>query len=93
MPYSSGYTKVFKNVGAVRNQGIELSLSTVNIQTKDFTWSSDFNISFNRSKVMELTEGEEFLLSKVSFTADYNSSYLYIAQVGQPMAIAAEIIR
>ena len=86
MPYSSGYTKVFKNVGAVRNQGIELSLSTVNIQTKDFTWSSDFNISFNRSKVMELTEGEEFLLSKVSFTADYNSSYLYIAQVGQPMA-------
>lgn len=86
LPNTSGYTKVFKNIGSVRNQGLEISVSTVNVRTKNFEWSSDFNISFNRSKVTALTEGEEFLLSKVSFTADYNSSYLYIARVGQPMS-------
>jgi hypothetical protein len=86
LPYSSGYTTVFKNIGAVRNDGIELSLSTVNVKARYFTWTSDFNISFNRSRVMALSEGEEFLLSKVSFTNDYNNSYLYIARIGDPMA-------
>ena len=85
-PYSSGYTTVFKNIGAVRNDGIELSFSTVNVKARYFTWTSDFNISFNRSRVMALSEGEEFLLSKVSFTNDYNNSYLYIARIGDPMA-------
>ena len=86
LPYSSGYTTVFKNIGAVRNDGIELSFSTVNVKARYFTWTSDFNISFNRSRVMALSEGEEFLLSKVSFTNDYNNSYLYIARIGDPMA-------
>ena len=86
LPYSSGYSTVFKNIGAVRNDGLEFSLSTVNVKTRDFMWSSDFNISFNRSRVLSLSEGEEYLLSKVSFTNDYNSSYLYIARVGGPMA-------
>ena len=86
LPYSSGFTKVYKNIGSVRNDGLELSLSTVNIRTKDFEWTTDFNISFNRSKVLSLAENEEFLLSKISFTADYNSTYLYIARVGGPIA-------
>ncbi len=86
LPYNSGYTTVYKNIGKVRNRGMEFTLSTVNIRTKDFEWTSDFNIAFNRSRVMALAEGEENLLSSVSLTGDFNSTYLYLAQVGQPIA-------
>ena len=86
IPYSSGYTSVYKNIGKVRNRGLELSLSTINVRTRNFQWSSDFNISFNRSTVLELAEGETNYLSRISFTGDFNSTYLYIAKIGQPMA-------
>lgn len=86
LPYSSGFTTVYKNIGAVRNEGLEFSFSTVNVRTRNFMWTSDFNISFNRSKVLSLSEGEDRLLSTVDFTGDFNSQYLYIAQVGQPMS-------
>lgn len=86
VPYSSGYTSVYKNIGKVRNRGLEFSLSTINVRTRNFEWSSDFNISFNRSKVLELADGEKNLLSKISFTGDFNATYLYLAKIGQPMA-------
>lgn len=86
LPYSSGYRSVYKNIGKVRNRGLEISLSTVNVKTRRFEWSSDFNISFNRSRVLALSEGEENYLSKISFTGDFNSTYLYLAKVGQPVA-------
>ena len=86
VPYSSGYSSVFKNVGKVRNDGLELTINTVNVRSRDFMWTSDFNIAFNRDRVLELAEGEESLLSSVTFTGDFNNTYLYIAQVGKPMA-------
>lgn len=86
LPYSSGYTTVYKNIGKIRNRGLEITLSTVNVKTRNFEWTSDFNISFNRSRVMALAEGEENYLSKISFTGDFNATYLYLAKVGQPIA-------
>ena len=86
LPTNSGYALVYKNIGKVRNRGLEFSLSTVNIRTKDFEWTTDFNIAFNRSKVLGLSEGEETLMSSASFTADFNATYLYMAKVGQPIA-------
>ena len=86
LPYSTGYRTVYKNVGSVRNRGLEITLNTVNIRTRDFEWTSDFNISFNRSKVLSLAEGEENLLSRISFTGDFNNTYLYLAKVGAPVA-------
>ena len=86
VPYSSGYTSVYKNIGKVRNRGLEFSLNTINVRTRNFEGSSDFNISFNRSRVLELADGEKNLLSKISFTGDFNATYLYLAQVGRPMA-------
>lgn len=56
LPYSSGYLTAMKNIGKVRNDGIELTLNTVNIDSKNFKWSSNFNISFNKNKVLELAE-------------------------------------
>lgn len=50
----SGYTTQWKNAGQVDNKGLEIQLSTINVQRQDFTWNTDFNISFNRNKIISL---------------------------------------
>jgi TonB-linked SusC/RagA family outer membrane protein len=82
----NGYNTLYKNIGKIQNRGLEFTLTTVNIRNKKFSWTSDFNISFNRNKVLELTDGQSSLLTSVSFTGDYNGTSLYIAKVGQPVA-------
>lgn len=42
LPYSSGFYNATKNIGKVRNDGLEISLNTLNIKTRDFQWSSNF---------------------------------------------------
>lgn len=68
LPYSSGYPSAMKNIGKVRNDGIELTLNTVNIKNKNFEWSTNFNIAFNKNEVLELTEGQTSLLSTANLT-------------------------
>lgn len=87
LPPSSGYMSAMKNVGKVRNQGLEFTLNTTNIRTKKFTWSSNFNIAFNRNKVLDLTENQNSLLSSAKFDQNYNSQSSYIAKVGYPMGM------
>ena len=87
LPLTSGFYSATKNIGKVRNDGLELSLNTVNIQTKDFTWSTDFNIAFNKNEVLALSEGQNSLLTAASFDQNYNSQPSYIAQVGLPMGM------
>ena len=84
LPYLTGYASAFKNVGRISNRGLELSLHTVNVRRGSFAWESSFNISFNRNKVLALTDNQERLLSSVSWTSNYNNSFLYIAEVGWP---------
>lgn len=87
LPYSSGYITAMRNVGKVRNQGIELTLNTVNINKKNFKWSSNFNIAFNKNKVLELSEGQISLMSTANFDQNFNSQPNYIAKVGYPMGM------
>src|SRR5690606_9320503 len=60
---------------------------TTNINKKDFSWRSNFNISFNRNKILELSEDEQKMFSRVSWAANYNATYLYAAEVGGPAAM------
>lgn len=87
LPTSSGYTTAFKNVGAVSNKGLELALSTINISSKNFEWSSNFNISFNKNKVLALTEDQLTLTSTTSWDNGYASIPSYIAKIGEPMGL------
>ena len=87
LPLSAGFYSATKNIGKVRNDGLELSLSTVNVKTKDFEWTSDFNIAFNKNKVLELSENQLALTSSASFDQTYNSQPSYIAKVGLPMGM------
>lgn len=83
IPSTSGYLRMLQNVGKIRNEGLEFTLNTLNIKSKTFSWESNFNISFNRNKVLELSSGKESLFNTVSFESQY-SAPLYISQVGQP---------
>lgn len=85
VPYTTGYTRIYKNVGKVSNQGLEISLSTVNIKGKSFGWESDFNISFNKNKILALAEDQTRLLRPVSW-GNYGSTNLFIAEIGGPVA-------
>ncbi len=82
IPNTSGYKTAMSNVGKVQNEGMEFSISTVNIKKRNFSWTSDFNISFNRNKLLELANNQESLQTPVSWQSAYNSSYLYIAKLG-----------
>lgn len=85
LPGSSGFDRAFKNIGSVQNQGLEISLSTTNIKTRNFNWNSNFNISFNQSKVLGLAENQESLLSPVGFDQSWRSIPAYIAKLGRPL--------
>ncbi len=54
IPATTGYTSQYQNIGSLRNRGFEFVLNTQNIKTKNFNWSSDLNISFNKNKVIRL---------------------------------------
>ncbi|UZR98951.1 SusC/RagA family TonB-linked outer membrane protein [Chondrinema litorale] len=51
-----------RNVGEINNKGVEVSLSTVNISNKDFRWTTDFNWSTNKNKVVSLVGDTDLLL-------------------------------
>src|SRR5690606_26579469 len=50
----------------------------------NFSWASAFNISFNRNKILSLTEGQDKLFLTPSFESQYNANPLYISEVGRP---------
>lgn len=87
LPLSSGYQRAMMNVGAVRNYGFELTLNTVNIRTKNFMWTTNFNISLNRSKVLGLSDGEQSMDSFINWNSDYQSVPLYETRVGRPITM------
>lgn len=59
VPSTSGYTTVTKNIGSVENRGIELSLNTINIQKKNFSWSTSFNFTTLKNKIISLGQNNE----------------------------------
>lgn len=86
VPYTTGVSQAYKNIGKIRNNGFEFSLNSVNIKKPNFSWTSNFNISFNNNKLLELTENQESLLSGARFDSNFNTLFPYIAIVGQPVA-------
>ena len=73
VPRTSGYATIRKNVGSMENRGIELALNTVNVQGKNFSWNTTFNISMNRNKVLSLaTPSDIFGIGGPNFTNPTN---------------------
>ncbi|MBN2347980.1 MAG: SusC/RagA family TonB-linked outer membrane protein [Bacteroidales bacterium] len=51
LPPSGGFRKQWQNIGQVNNKGIDLSISTTNIATSKFTWTTDFTLGVNENKL------------------------------------------
>ena len=50
---------IWGNVGKVRNTGLELQLNTVNIQSRNLTWTTSFTFARNKNKIIELNGGKQ----------------------------------
>ena len=77
-----GFSSAIKNVGSLQNEGLEIAINSVNINNRDFQWTSSFNISFNRNKILSLNEGQTSLANRVNFESQF-SAPLYISEIGR----------
>jgi len=73
LPEESGFGGVRQNVGSIRNEGVEINLNGTILQSKDFSWNSNFNITFQRNEVTQLAGGTPF------------QSGDYLIEEGQPL--------
>ncbi|MEI7585531.1 TonB-dependent receptor [Runella sp.] len=76
LPAASGFSSSLQNIGEVENKGLELTINSQNIAKSAFQWNTDFNISWNRNKVLALN----------SATARLQTSDYQVAQVGYPIS-------
>jgi len=78
-----------QNVGSMYNKGIELSLNATIVQSKDFSWSSSFNISTNKNEITSLAPGLTNILTVTSGSETVNRTevgkslgYLWVIRTG-----------
>jgi TonB-linked SusC/RagA family outer membrane protein len=79
LPFTTGYSSIFTNIGKVANKGIELMVSTENTRGA-ISWTTDANISFNRNKVLALGPEEDDIFPGPNFVTETN-----ILRVGEPI--------
>ncbi len=53
-PLSVGFETRWENTGEIVNKGLEVAVSSINISNRNFSWNTDFNISFNDNKLSQL---------------------------------------
>lgn len=88
MPNSSGYNTAMVNIGKIRNTGWEFSLETVNVKSRNFQWTTSFNIAFNTNEIRALNTGENTLMpNPLTWDNKFNQQYPYISQVGKPTGL------
>ncbi len=86
LAHVTGFGSQMQNIGKIQNKGIELSLNSTNIQTKDFTWQTNFNISFIKNTLKGLASGVESMYARSGFDSNF-TAYDYIATVGQSLGL------
>jgi len=78
LPKESGYTTMYKNIGAMRNSGFELSVDFNIIKKKDWDWRVNFNYSSNNAIIKKLADGVPF------YTGTDNAIFIYeSARIGE----------
>lgn len=82
IPWSAGMTNanVYLNVGSVRNSGVEASLNTVNVKTKNFTWTTNFIFAANKNRILKLNDNNADIFPGPNFLGQTN-----ILRVGEPI--------
>ena len=74
--YVTGFDSKMSNIGELKNSGLEFSVSSQNIKTKDFTWNTDFNLTWQKIKVNKLPNGND---------VQYGDGNMYLLREGESM--------
>lgn len=74
----TGFSSITDNIGKMRNKGVEIELSSTNIDRNDFLWTTAFNLSHNKNEVIKLADVSEY----------YTDSY-YIVKEGYSLGTIA----
>ena len=85
IPSTSGFQKAWKNAGSMENKGLEVSFNAQWLRNGDFKWTTDFNISFYRNKILSLDEGQYQQFYDRGINSKIKSDVLL--RVGMPVGI------
>ncbi len=93
LPQVSGFNSVVYNIGKTRNKGIEVTINTQNVQSKNFTWSTDFIFARNKEEIVELYGGKNDDTGNGWFIGQpsqvyYDYKFLGIWQIGEEAEMA-----
>jgi hypothetical protein len=79
LPITNGASSQISNLGTSANKGLEITLSSINIQNLGgFTWSTDYNMAFSREHIVALPNGAQSLITAGEF-------------VGQPLSVIYDV--
>lgn len=82
LPGSTGFNAVTRNVGHTRNKGIELNLSSTNINTNNFRWTTDLSFTKNTEAIVELYNGKVDDLGNRWFIGQPLNTYFDYKKIG-----------
>lgn len=78
LPHLSGSTEIWQNIGETSNRGIEVSVSSVNVHSRDFQWETDFNFTWNRGRIERLITSEDMPDDNLFIGSPLSVYYNYI---------------
>ncbi len=77
-----------RNIGELRNYGIEATITAKPVVSKDFTWTTSYNVAWNKNELTELTgstaENASYYITAASNPASENAGALQVHKVGHP---------
>lgn len=74
IPTVTGFTSTFQNIGQTANKGVDISLTTLNVNMRDFQWTTTFNASWAKEKIVSLANGKQDDINNLWF-------------IGQPIGV------
>ncbi len=72
----TGFDSNWANLGKLKNDGLEIEIGSQNIKTRDFSWNTNFNVTFQNSKIKELPDGKDI---------QYGDGNMYLHREGESM--------
>jgi TonB-dependent starch-binding outer membrane protein SusC len=90
LPAFSAFSNAIQNLGSLENKGLEFEVVSRNIKGKKFTWTTNFNIAFNRNKILDLGGQPEIGFKNFGTGATPNDAIL---RVGKPIGVYYGVIQ
>ncbi|MGM9786758.1 MAG: SusC/RagA family TonB-linked outer membrane protein [Candidatus Cryptobacteroides sp.] len=84
LAYVTGYESQWQNVGKIRNAGAELTINSINFSKRNFSWSTDFNLSYIKNTLVSLQDGTDYITRKSGFNSNFTQDD-YISYVGSSL--------